>query len=386
MTFTIFNKSYDKYSTKLNLCFQRLNRLPEDVERLENLKELDMSYNNFKVYLPIKVCHFFRLTKLLLYFNQFTDLPPEIGQLKELTELNLYGNQLTSLPAEIGQLVNLKILLVPHNRLIGLPSEIGQLVNLEIFHVHTNQLTALPAEIGHLLLIKELLVHANQLTRLPLELGQLMFIENISVYNNPLENLLNPIIQRLLSRQKQQKTIYEDAQNIHNSSIQNSTKESIYKLLNNYTADIITSEYLEWEELSTEIKQRITEYIVCSDVHSILNVTFADVFYAVVTEIKTLPDAYHSAIKQRINEEMQESECKCFSGRLTRLVNSLSGFSDKVAVTLSESEEISNLISVVLRKFMNESTTVVKDQIKKELHERGYTESLINEWLVYIDI
>ncbi len=365
---------------------QRLSKLPEGMDLLENLTELNLSYNNFKVDLPPLLCYFFQLTKLLLYFNQFTTLPPEIGQLVQLTELNLYGNQLTSLPPEIGHLVNLQVLHIPHNQLTCLPNEIGQLRNLEIFHVHSNLLTVLPPVIGQLVRMKEFLVHANQLTRLPLEIGQLIRIEKISVYDNPLENLLNPIIQRVLTRQKQQATIYEDEQNIHNSSIQKSIKESIYKLLNNYHTGVISSEYLEWTELNTEIKQRLSEYINSTDVHSLLNVTFGEVFYSVVAEIKTLPNDYHSSIKQRINEEMYESECKCFSGRITRLVNSLSGFSDKVTVTLSESEEISNIITVLQRKFIHESITELKEVIKKELLDRGYTDWLINEWLEHVEL
>lgn len=384
MSISICNKLYDINSTVLNIMGQRLTQLPEEIEYLENLKELNLAYNNFKGPLPMELCKFYHLSKLLYYFNQITVLPPEIGLLSKLTHLDFYGNQITNLPPEIGNLVTLKILYIPHNKLTYLPVEIGQLVNLEIFHIHSNQLTTLPTEIGQLLRIKELLLHANQLTWLPIEIGQLVYIEKISVYNNPLENLFNPIIQRILTRQKHQKSIYEDDQNIHNSSIQKSVKESMFKLLNNYPLNIMSSEYLEWKELDTEIKQRLTEYINSAEIHTLLNVTFSDVFYAVVYEIHNLPIEYHSNIKIRLNEEMIESNCKCFTGRISRLVNCLSGFSDKININLSESEEISNVISVMQIKYFHDITEM-KEQIKKELLNRGYKQSLINEWLVHID-
>ena len=53
-------------------------------------------------------------------------------------------------------------------------------------------------------------------------------------------------------------------------------------------------------------------------------------------------------IQKKLNEEMQESEYKCFTGRISRLVNCLSGYSDKVEIKISEYEEISNIIAISL--------------------------------------
>ena len=44
---------------------------------------------------------------MLLYNNQLTSVPAEIGQLTSLEELYLWNNRLTSVPAEIGQLTSL---------------------------------------------------------------------------------------------------------------------------------------------------------------------------------------------------------------------------------------------------------------------------------------
>jgi hypothetical protein len=47
---------------------------------------------------------------------------------------------------------------------------------------------------------------------------------------------------------------------------------------------------------------------------------------------------------------MVNSICKCFTGRLSWLINCLNGFSDKVSIQISTNEEISNIIIVLKNK------------------------------------
>ena len=69
---------------------------------------------------------------------------------------------------------------------------------------------------------------------------------------------------------------------------------------------------------------------------------------------------------------------------MTRLVNSLSGFSDLIKVNISESEEIGNIISVARVKFID--IDEIKEYVRREMSERGYgySEEKINEWINYI--
>jgi len=60
---------------------------------------------------------------------------------------------------------------------------------------------------------------------------------------------------------------------------------------------------------------------------------------------------------------MQESECKCFTGRISRLVNCLSGYSDKVKIQISEGEEIGNIISVIMEKRGIKTTETLKEEV-----------------------
>ena len=204
---------------------------------------------------------------------------------------------------------------------------------------------------------------------------------------NPIENTLNPIIQRLLQRiqnKTNKKTIYSDTQNVHSSSIQQSIKTSIHALMNYYHPERVLT-YLDWIELDKKTKEIITEYMDCKDVHTMLDITFKELFIAIVIEMEKLSPDLQKEIKQRLNEEMQESECKCFTGRISRLVNCLSGYSDKVKIQISESEEIGNIISVIMEKRGIKTTETLKEEVSVALKERGYIETTINEWLEYIE-
>jgi len=87
-----------------------------------------------------------------------------------------------------------------------------------------------------------------------------------------------------------------------------------------------------------------------------------------------------------MNEEMQDSKCKCFTGRISRLVNCLSGYSDKVCIQISENEEINNIISVIMSKRELKTIEMLKKEVNLALTERGYADEKIAEWLEYVEI
>ena len=79
--------SFGAESTVVTLANKGLTgSLKGEVRHMENLIELDLSYNDF------------------------TGLPAEVGQLQNLESLNLSYNQLTGLPQELGNLQNLAVL------------------------------------------------------------------------------------------------------------------------------------------------------------------------------------------------------------------------------------------------------------------------------------
>ena len=134
-------------------------------------------------------------------------------------------------------------------------------------------------------------------------------------------------------------------------------------------------DYINDNELTQFCKQSIVEYSQDKSIHTQLECNFEDILSAVFFEINNLPLEQQKLAKQRLNEEMTDSECKCFTGRISRLVNCLSGISDKVIIKISDAEEISNIILIAKSKYTD--ILEIKEYVRKEMREREYTEELI---------
>jgi len=57
--------------------------------------------------------------------------------------------------------------------------------------------------------------------------------------------------------------------------------------------------YLDCSVLTQQTKEIITEYLDCIDIHSILNITFKELFTAVMIEIESLSMDLQTEIQKR---------------------------------------------------------------------------------------
>ena len=55
-----------------------------------------------------------------------------------------------------------------------------------------------------------------------------------------------------------------------------------------------------------------------------------------------LYNAHSDEIFDVMNIEMNDSLCKCFTGRISRLVNCLNGFDDNIKINISDNEQTYN--------------------------------------------
>ena len=83
-------------------------------------------------------------------------------------------------------------------------------------------------------------------------------------------------------------------------------------------------------------------------------------------------------IKKILNEEILDAECKCFTGRITRIVNVLNGYYDDIKIGVSENEQIGTIISKMV------SDGKEKNEIENELLERGIEKEVVDEWLAHM--
>jgi hypothetical protein len=283
---------------------------------------------------------------------------PEVG--KTCTELDLSNQKLTSLPDSIGNLINLKEFYCNINNLTSLPDSIGNLINLQKFYCNNNQIIFLPASLGNL----------RQLT-------------DFYYSDNPIE-YIPPNVLRLTQRIRNTQGVYNDAQSVHNSTIQKSITDSINRILSVHPVEKNVIPLILADPVLTEqTKQSLIEYSESTDVHSLLNITFADLLMAVWNRIMISDHA--SEIKTVLNTEMADAECKCFTGRLSRLVNCLNGFDDLVSITIADNEQIGTIITLVKDQLDPYSIEEHRRIVRERLTELEYATDVIELWIGYIE-
>ena len=85
---------------------------------------------------------------------------------------------------------------------------------------------------------------------------------------------------------------------------------------------------------------------------------------------------------------MNDSLCKCFTGRISRLVNCLNGFDVNIIINISDSEQIGNIIILIKNQLIGENKYDLeshKNLVKINLLEKGYELNIIEEWLEFCE-
>ena len=226
----------------------------------------------------------------------------------------------------------------------------------------------------------------NQLTSIPPEIGQLRYLIRFQFQNNPIDHI-PPNIVRLLNRQRTAQGIYGDTQSVHNSHIQKTIKESIFRLLREKPEGTEVIPLILCDPvLSQFTKESLVEYSRDESVHTELNLAFSDLLILVWNRILLSPHA--DEIKAVLNTEMKDAECKCFTGRISRLLNCLNGFDPLVAIQISDNEQIGNVISLVKTQLVEKNEYTIEKHTKlatERLRELGVKDEEIEVWLSYIE-
>jgi len=297
------------------------------------------------------------MVKLDLSNRRLTEVPliPD-----NITELELSYNQITELKEGVFP-QGLKKLYLSGNKIVELKEGVFP-QGLEILYLYNNQIVELPI---YLLNLRRLI--------------------KLIYFNNPIENISLPV-QRWLDRLNQGITqnnqIYSDSQNIHNSNIQKSFRQSLENIMKDkptFSLDECKN-YLLTSNLTEEVKREILNYCDDQTEHSIYLITFEDLFHYVMNRI--LKHQEKEEILMILDEEIKDTICKCFTGRLTRLLNVLNGFYPDIQIQIGSNEQITNVILMLKEKYEGEE---LKEKVRMELKERGYEEEVIEEWVGFIE-
>ena len=360
---------------------------------LRYLSEIDIS-NNKLLTIPEKIFECLpSLTELNMSYNQLTTLPEKLFEnLKELREIDLSNNNLQRLfENTFTGLSNLGVLYIEQNKLTQLPEKIfDSLVNLYCLDISSNKLVTLSDNIFYnLVKLGNFDIHNNELTTFPSSFMNLVNLEYFYFYDNFFD-YIPPNIERMLRRlaEKNVQGVYKDSQSVHNSEIQHSLKNSIIRLINIspvYKFTEITYMILNDIILTEETKRYILDYCKDDSVHLLLNLTFREILEAVWNRILSFEISISNEIKKTLNIEMKDAQTKCFTGRISRLVNCLSGFDELVVINISDSEQIGLIIALTKNRLPIYTIDDHKKLVTLELQERGYSQNIIDLWTGYIE-
>ena len=215
-----------------------------------------------------------------------------------------------------------------------------------------------------------------------MELNNLIafFYANNEIVNIP-DNLLY-WLNLIENRQHITNTIYNDKQNVHNTTIQYSFRNSLENILQDkvlYDFQYIHQHFINNPLLDIKVKNTILEYIDDDTRHSIYMINYKQLFCLVYARILT--NNHKDDLFKIMNNEIHDGIGLCFTGRITRLLNILSGFYDDIEIQISNSEQISYIFSSLSRNFSGDT---LKTKFIEALQERGYSNDLIQEWTPYI--
>jgi len=345
---------------------------------------LDISFSEI-IEIPKEISYLTQLHTFNCCRNQITEIPKEISYLTQLQEFWCYCNQIKEIPKEIMHLTQLTLFACGTNQIKEIPKEISYLTQLHEFYCFNNQIKEIPKEISYLTQLQIFCCSNNQMKEIPIEIINCRYLTNFYFDGNEI-NYIQPQIRRWINRLKHGQQIYIDTQSVHNHSIQEGVSNSI-----NYITSIKPSIQIEQlkeliinnQYLNEHVKRLLFEYIDNEEVHSILNITFEELLLSVYDFIEK--NENKEELFKIMNDEITEANCKCFTGRISRLINVLNGYDEHIEIHIADNEQIGNII-ILIKKDLGENydENEFKRRVREELTMRNYSEDVINEWLTNI--
>lgn len=178
-------------SSELDFSDMGLAEIPEEVFRLNGLKNLNLSRNKLKS-IPTELFLLKNLETLELAGNPVSELPAEIGDLKNLKYINLTEMELSEFPSSICNLKNLEILYAGYNNLKTLPKGFSKLGKLRGLFLHDNDFSVFPAGLRNHSSLVELTIGKN-IRQIPKRIASFRELNRLCLIGNNLESLPSEI-------------------------------------------------------------------------------------------------------------------------------------------------------------------------------------------------
>jgi predicted house-cleaning noncanonical NTP pyrophosphatase (MazG superfamily) len=164
------------------------------------------------------------------------------------------------------------------------------------------------------------------------------------------------------------KTVYNDSQNVHNTTINQSVIRIAKNLYSKYGKQFHNKEDVFMENIKNILIQTFPEdlEIILESIEYLrenfatfgINITLQQVFICLWLWISE--DKYKEQLQVRLLEELKEMKGQCTTGHLARLINVIQGFTEdeKLLIKISNTDQINS----VVRQYLNTSLINCKDE------------------------
>ncbi len=278
-----------------------------------------------------------------------------------LVSLNCGNNQIKEIP----HINSLAELICDNNQI----KEIPNITTINILVCSNNLLTTLP-NINTWRNLIYIEYENNLIEYLPLHIKR--FIERLETNNNI--NQLN---------------IYNDDQNIHDTNIQESIRNSIDIIIRDKPELSFEQTIIEVKKsdiLHHSVKDIIINICGSTETLSISGILYKELFTNVWSIIRN--HSNKNDILEIMNEEITNSYDKCFIGKISRLINCLNGFDSRVIIEMDIKYQIGSIITLIRNKLEDSNEYTIekhKELVIKELTERNIDKETIDLWVEYIE-
>lgn len=362
---------------------------------LSNLEFLDLSKNNItdlKIKLP-------NLKYLNLNNNKLEIIPSTVYQMKNLNVFKISNNNIKYI--DILDFSNLQIIEMENNSLNSIDfiknckycekiiannnniDNFNSLVgfnNLYYLNLKNNNITNIPKFIINMTNLKIVNLSNNKISYIDNDFKNIKF--NMYVYNNNF-NMKDDLLKVLNGNNIFLKLkIFDDNQNVHDVEIQNCLKKNITIL---YENKII---YYDLQHIIEDCDLKNCEFIIYKNIiknekYNKHDLNYLDILNLIYNKIKNNEDK--KEICKIINEEIikSENEDLCFIGKISRLINCLSGFCEDICFKMTDNDQIYNIMTILKSKYSDKNE--LKSKLLFELGERNYDKKIVQEWIDNLD-
>lgn len=257
-----------------------------------------------------------------------------------LRELYMPHNKFEAIPACLATCPDLETLDLTDNfiKVVDwVPAPVVTL-NLSYNQIKTQDWTVFPATLAHL-----------DMSYNFLEAGPVGFRGHVNLARNNIKHVPRPYVPAVPDS-KRKKTLYGNSQNVHSSAVQKSVSESVtaLKAVAAGCPDLPDDWFAELKVAVKKHDKVVDAWSKEKTVHSVHAMTMLELLKTTWQVIRS--NESHDVLVEILRDEIEAGKKLCFTGRFSRVLNTLTGFVDGVAVQISSKEQLQGRVAALWKR------------------------------------